>query len=130
MDKEARAQLQSIIDAISPADRLEIAKLPHDLVILLHRGLGTLIRNRIRAGELGALFHWSCDKATGGGKSLDDVSWPILVAVWTALRSSSEGDIEVLAALSFQTETLPQVTSAFEEPASACERPGWAQSSR
>ncbi len=88
MDVEAPAQLQPVIDAISPAARLEVAKPPRDQLIQLHHGLGTLIRNRIRAGELGGLFRWSRDHTGAEARSLDDLSWPILVAVWTALRPS------------------------------------------
>ena len=53
MDMEVRAQLQSTIDAVSPATRLKAAKPLQDHFFLLHCGLGTLIRNRLRAGELG-----------------------------------------------------------------------------
>ena len=90
MDVEARMQLQSVIDAIAPAARLEVAMLPRNDLIRLHHGLGTLIRNRIRAGELGALVRWSRDQTGAEARSFDDLSWPILVAVWTALRPSPD----------------------------------------
>ena len=95
MDAEARAQLQSIIDGISPAERLEVAKLPRNHVIRLHHGLGTLIRNRFRAGELRALFLWSRSQTSDEDRSLDGLSWPILVAVWTILRSCPEEEAEM-----------------------------------
>jgi len=96
MDVEARAQLQSIIDALSPASRLYVAKLPREHIILMHHGLGTHIRNRHRAGELKALILWSRSQIYDEALSLDALSWPILVAVWTALRSFSEEETEML----------------------------------
>lgn len=95
MDMETRAQLQSIIDAMAPAARLEVAKLPRDHLFQLHHGLGTFIRNRHRAGELKALFRWSRGQTDAEARSLDDLSWPILVAVWTALRLSPEEEVAV-----------------------------------
>ena len=96
MDAEARAQLQSIIDALSPAVRLDVAKLPREHVILMHHGLGTLIRNQLRHGELRELSLWSRSQIGDDPLSLDALSGPILVALWSTLRSSSESDIEML----------------------------------
>jgi len=92
MDVEARAQLQSIIDALSPASRLYVAELPREHIVLMHHGLGTHIRNRFRANELRALLLWSRSQINDEARSLDDLSWPILVAVWAALHPSSEGN--------------------------------------
>ena len=85
MDVEARAQLRSIIDALSPASRLYVAKLPREHIILMHHGLGTHIRNRFRANELKALLLWSSGQPDVDAGSLDGLSWPVLVAVWTVL---------------------------------------------
>ena len=70
MDVEARAQLQSIIDALSPAVRLEMTKLPREHVTLMHHGIGTLIRNRHRHGELKELFLWSRSRTDVEARSL------------------------------------------------------------
>ena len=95
MDVEARAQLQSIIDALSPASRLYVAELPRENIILMHHGLGTHIRNRHRHGELRELFLWSRSQINDEVRSLDDLSWPILVTVWTSLRSFSTNKTEM-----------------------------------
>jgi hypothetical protein len=90
VDQEARFQLHSIIERLSPEDRLMIANLPRERVISLHHGLGTAIRNRIRAGELGALARWSKAQIGDQKLSFDALSWPILLQVWDTVRSSSD----------------------------------------
>jgi hypothetical protein len=89
VDEEARAQLHFLIEGLSTEDRLMIAKLPRGDVISLHHRLGTVIRNQVRAGELGALFRWSKAQIGDQKLSLDALSWPILLQIWETVRSSS-----------------------------------------
>jgi hypothetical protein len=82
MDHEAKAELISIFDGLSPEGRAAIASLREDQVIKLHFGLGLYIRNQIRQGRLQALFRWSRTQVPEHVKNLDDVTFPILVEVW------------------------------------------------
>jgi hypothetical protein len=92
MDEEARFELAAIINQISQEDRRAIAEMPEGHVTLLHHGLGASIRNRIRSGELKALFCWSC-KQVLAARALDDRAWPIVLEVWNVVRSQP-GDEE------------------------------------
>jgi hypothetical protein len=87
MDDDARRELASIIDRLSLKARRAISQTPEENLIILHHGLGTAIRNRIRAGELRALFRWSCAQVPHA-RSLDDRAWPIIVEIGRVLRSS------------------------------------------
>lgn len=87
MDEEARLQLLSIIQRISPEDRRRIADLPEDQVFTLHFGLGMGIRNMIRSGELAALYRWSRAQVPREFGDLDEFAWPIVPEVWKVLRS-------------------------------------------
>jgi hypothetical protein len=59
MDHEAKTELMSIVDGLSPKGRASIASLREDQVSKLHFGFGLYIRNQIRQGRLQALFRWS-----------------------------------------------------------------------
>ena len=87
MEQEARIQLQTIIDSIPPLDRLAIARLPREQVISLHFTLGMWIRNRYRSGEFAALFRWSRSQLPDDLRSMDDLSEPILLEIWSILQS-------------------------------------------
>ncbi len=71
MDDEAQSELKWIVMGISPESRLAVRKLPEGGAALLHHGLGTLIRNRIRSGDLKALSRWSAQQVPGA-RNLDD----------------------------------------------------------
>jgi hypothetical protein len=89
VDDEAKAELMSIVDGLSPDARTSIAALPEERVIKLHFGLGAYIRNQIRQGGLRALYRWSRTQVPEDVKHFDSVTWPIVVEVWRAVKSSS-----------------------------------------
>jgi hypothetical protein len=86
VDEGARLELMSIVNEIPYEEQLEIAELPEAMVILLHHGLGTAIRNQIRSGELKELFRRSRAQVPEA-RSLDDMAWPILKEIWRVVRS-------------------------------------------
>jgi hypothetical protein len=88
MDHEAKTELMSIVDGLSPEGRASIASLREDQVIRLHFGLGMYIRNQIRQGRLQALFRWSRTQVPEHVKSLDDVTFPIIVEVWRLVNDA------------------------------------------
>jgi hypothetical protein len=89
MDHEAKTELMSVVDGLSPEARASIASLREDQVILLHFGLGGYIRNQIRQGRLPALFRWSRTQVPEHVKHLDDVTFPIHVEVWRLVNDAS-----------------------------------------
>jgi hypothetical protein len=87
MDHEAKTELMSIVDGLSPEGRASIANLREDQVMRLHFGLGMYIRNQIRQGRLPALFRWSQTQVPGHMRHFDDVTFPILVEVWKLVNT-------------------------------------------
>jgi len=83
---EAYAEMAGIIDALSIEERTFVSALPEADVILLHHGIGTGIRNRVRSGEIPALFVWSRTQVSAHVGHLDDMTWPIVLAVWRSLK--------------------------------------------
>ena len=85
MGEQARNELKSIIDGLSAKDREFISVLPEGDIIRLHRTLGRYIRNQFRSNELPALVRWSLAQLPEH-PHFDDLSWPVLVKIWKALR--------------------------------------------
>lgn len=87
MTPEAYAEIIVIVDDLSIEERTFVSALPEELdVILLHHSIGTGIRNRVRSGEIPALFAWSRTQIPAHVGHLDDVTWPIVLAVWRTLK--------------------------------------------
>lgn len=90
MDQDAKIELMSPLDELSTEDREFIAHLHADDVTLLHHGLGTLIRNRFRHGELRALLRWSRIQVRAGAGHLDDLSGPVMLEAWRVLKNAPD----------------------------------------
>jgi len=89
LNDEARAELEAIIDRLSGASRDHIRTLEEGRVTgALRFTLGMDIRNRIRHGEIPALFRWSSAQLPEK-IHFDDLSGPILKEIWRVLRKGT-----------------------------------------
>lgn len=88
MNIEALAELEKIIAELSNDDKKTISELDEAHLIRLHHGLGTVIRNKFRQNQCPALLKWSRGTYPNGKAHFDDLSMPVLLAIWKIVKAS------------------------------------------
>lgn len=89
LDARARGDILALIELLKPEERQSLRGMTEtELVLHLHHGYGTWLRNQFRQNKFSDLFRFCSAKTTPDTRSFDTISGIAIRQIWRHLRSS------------------------------------------